>query len=203
MGFFLLIALLLAVLAELTMPKLPAISMAWQPSLNRIEAERFIARNRLDGQLVLVDSRSFGLFASRYIEHIETRLGDLQHSNVALLQRLALSMQKPVKRFSAVLEIFVTRVWCVVAALPMLVCGCALLAIDGWVRREVRKAGAGIESARIYHAAKRTLKPLVTWVVLVYLTVPFTMDPQWVYLVLYLTVPLTLGIAVSRFKKYV
>lgn len=100
-------------------------------------------------------------------------------------------------------EIFSLRVLSLLASLPIILIGCIVVGLDGWVRREVRKAGAGIESARIYHVAKRSIKPICMWVSLVYLVAPVTLDVRWAYGLLVIVIPVLVGMTISRFKKYV
>lgn len=100
-------------------------------------------------------------------------------------------------------EVFSLRVVSLIATFPLVAIFCLVAGLDGWVRREVRKAGAGIESARIYHFAKRSIAPLLMWLSVVYLLVPVVVDVRWVYGILAATIPLLFGIMISRFKKYV
>ncbi len=100
-------------------------------------------------------------------------------------------------------EVFSLRVISLIATVPLVAIYCVVAGVDGWVRREVRKAGAGIESARIYHFAKRSIAPLLMWLSVLYLLVPVVVDVRWVYGILGVTIPFLLGVTISRFKKYV
>ena len=74
--------------------------------------------------------------------------------------------------------------------------------IDGLVRRDVRRFGAGRESGFVYHRAKASLMPLAVLPWVTYLALPISVHP----LVILLPSAALLGLAVSltagSFKKY-
>jgi len=74
--------------------------------------------------------------------------------------------------------------------------------VDGLVRRDLRKAGAGRESAFIYHHAKRAVSPvfIIGW--LLYLSLPFSVHPNWFLLPNAFLFGLFISIASGSFKKY-
>ena len=74
--------------------------------------------------------------------------------------------------------------------------------VDGLVRRDLRRFGAGRESAFIYHHAKRTVGPIfvVGWII--YLSVPFAIHPNVFLLPCAALFGLMISIASGSFKKY-
>ncbi|MBI0473381.1 TIGR03747 family integrating conjugative element membrane protein, partial [Pectobacterium parmentieri] len=74
--------------------------------------------------------------------------------------------------------------------------------VDGLVRRDVRRFGAGRESGFIYHRAKASLLPLALLPWVTYLALPISVHP----LIILLPGAASLGVAValtaSSFKKY-
>lgn len=73
-------------------------------------------------------------------------------------------------------------------------------AVDGLVRRDLRKFGAGRESSFVYHRAKQTLVPLPVAPWLIYLALPVSLNPALVLLPC--AAMLGLAITAATFKKY-
>ena len=73
--------------------------------------------------------------------------------------------------------------------------------VDGLVLRELRKFGGGHESALIYHWAHRHLKPLIVTPWIVYLSSPFSIHPDWIFLPCIAAFGIALSVATSKFKK--
>lgn len=74
--------------------------------------------------------------------------------------------------------------------------------IDGLIRRDLRKFGAGRESSFVYHRAKRTVMPLllVPWVI--YLPLPFSLNPMVLFLPSATMLGLAMTITAATFKKH-
>jgi integrating conjugative element membrane protein (TIGR03747 family) len=88
-------------------------------------------------------------------------------------------------------------------ALPAFVLACLLGAIDGLVRRDLRKWGGGRESSFIYHHAKKS----ATWACVggftLYLSWPFGgFNPAYMVMVFTVLVAFSLSTALASFKKY-
>jgi integrating conjugative element membrane protein (TIGR03747 family) len=95
------------------------------------------------------------------------------------------------------------RLAIVVFALPAFALACLLGAVDGLVRRDLRKWGGGRESSFIYHHAKATCYLVLGGGFSLYLAWP-TGGFNPAYMVLLFTVPVawTLSLTLSSFKKY-
>jgi integrating conjugative element membrane protein (TIGR03747 family) len=95
------------------------------------------------------------------------------------------------------------RLAIVIFALPAFVLACLLGAVDGLMRRDLRKWGGGRESSFIYHHAKST-----TYLVLgggfgLYLAWPTGgFNPAYMVLVFTALVAWSLSVTLSSFKKY-
>ncbi|WP_328716716.1 DUF4400 domain-containing protein [Halomonas elongata] len=74
--------------------------------------------------------------------------------------------------------------------------------VDGLVRRDLRRFGAGRESAFIYHHAKRAVTPIFIIGWLIYLSVPFSFHPNVFLLPCAVLFGLMISIATGSFKKY-
>lgn len=74
--------------------------------------------------------------------------------------------------------------------------------VDGLVLRDLRRFGAGRESAFIYHHAKRSVVPvfMVGW--LIYLSLPFAIHPNLFLLPCAALFGFLVAVATSTFKKY-
>ncbi|MBN0364558.1 TIGR03747 family integrating conjugative element membrane protein, partial [Pseudomonas aeruginosa] len=97
---------------------------------------------------------------------------------------------------------FLVRLLVLVLTLPLIFTAAFVGLIDGLVRRDVRRFGAGRESGFIYHRAKASLMPLAVLPWATYLALPISVHPLVILLpsaaLLWMAVSLTAG----SFKKY-
>lgn len=75
-------------------------------------------------------------------------------------------------------------------------------AVDGLMRRDLRKFGADRESSFVYHRAKRTLLPLMVSPWVIYLSLPWSLNPNWVLLPCATLLGCMVAITAATFKKY-
>jgi len=98
---------------------------------------------------------------------------------------------------------FGVRLLILILTLPLILTAAFVGLIDGLVRRDVRRFGAGRESGFVYHRAKASLLPLAVLPWVVYLALPVSVHP----LVILLPSAALLGGAVNltaaSFKKYI
>ena len=97
---------------------------------------------------------------------------------------------------------FVVRLTILVLAIPLFLLAMFTGFVDGLMRRDLRKFGAGRESSFVYHRAKRAVMPLliVPWVI--YLSLPFSLNPTAVFLPCAVMLGITTAITATTFKKY-
>jgi len=94
------------------------------------------------------------------------------------------------------------RLAVVLLALPAFALLGVVGAVDGLVRRDLRRFGGGPESGFMYHHLKKMIRPMVSVPVFLYLISPWSVHPTWVF------VPFALGLGyfvqrtLARFKKY-
>jgi integrating conjugative element membrane protein (TIGR03747 family) len=74
--------------------------------------------------------------------------------------------------------------------------------VDGLVRRDVRRFGAGRESGFVYHRARASLMPLVVLPWVVYLALPVSVHPLLILLPSAALLGGAVDIAAATFKKY-
>lgn len=89
-------------------------------------------------------------------------------------------------------------------ALPAFLLACLLGAVDGLVRRDLRRWGGARESSLVYHHAKRYTRWALTGGFTLYLSWPFGgFDPALMVLVFTALVAASLSTTLASFKKYV
>ncbi|WP_454866911.1 TIGR03747 family integrating conjugative element membrane protein [Pseudomonas lini] len=97
---------------------------------------------------------------------------------------------------------FVVRLTILALATPLFLLAALTGFVDGLMRRDLRKFGAGRESSFVYHRAKRAVIPLliVPWVI--YLSLPFSLNPIAILLPCAVVLGATVAITATTFKKY-
>jgi integrating conjugative element membrane protein (TIGR03747 family) len=75
--------------------------------------------------------------------------------------------------------------------------------VDGLMRRDLRKFGAGRESSFVYHRAKRAVMPLLVVPWIIYLSLPITLNPMAVFIPCAVLLGAVMTITATTFKKYI
>ncbi|MBC3478061.1 TIGR03747 family integrating conjugative element membrane protein [Pseudomonas taiwanensis] len=97
---------------------------------------------------------------------------------------------------------FVVRLAVLTLATPLFLLAVLTGLVDGLMRRDLRKFGADRESSFIYHRAKRTLLPLIISPWVIYLSLPWSLNPNWVLLPCASLLGFMVAITSTTFKKY-
>ncbi|MBA6104642.1 MULTISPECIES: TIGR03747 family integrating conjugative element membrane protein [Pseudomonas] len=97
---------------------------------------------------------------------------------------------------------FIVRVAVLTLAMPLFLMAAITGAVDGLMRRDLRKFGAGRESSFVYHRAKRALLPLIVTPWMIYLSLPWSLNPNWVLLPCAAFFGCMVAITAATFKKY-
>lgn len=97
---------------------------------------------------------------------------------------------------------FLVRLLVLVLTLPLFLLAAFVGMVDGLVRRDIRKFGAGRESGFVYHRAKASLMPLAVLPWILYLTLPVSVHPLLVLLPSAALLGLAVNITAASFKKY-
>ncbi len=96
------------------------------------------------------------------------------------------------------------RLSIVVFALPAFALACLLGAVDGLVRRDLRRWGGGRESSFLYHHAKAFTYLALGGGFSIYLAWPTSgFNPAYMVLVCTVLVAWSLSVTAASFKKYV
>ncbi len=98
--------------------------------------------------------------------------------------------------------VFLVRLLVLCLTLPLFVMAAFVGLVDGLVRRDIRRFGAGRESGFIYHRAKASLMPLAVLPWVVYLALPVSVNPLLILLPSAALLGLATDIAAGSFKKY-
>lgn len=99
--------------------------------------------------------------------------------------------------------IFLLRLAILLQALPLFVLITVVGLIDGLVRRDLRRFGAGHESGFVYHHARRMIASSLAATGLVWLAVPVFLVPEYVLMPGVVGMGLAISMAVGAFKKHV
>lgn len=97
---------------------------------------------------------------------------------------------------------FQLRLAILLQALPLFALTITIGLIDGLVRRDLRRFGAGHESGFVYHHARRMISSSLAATGLVWLTVPVFLDPVYLLVAGAILIGLTISVAVGAFKKF-
>ncbi|MDY7065498.1 hypothetical protein PsexTeo8_19340 [Pseudomonas extremaustralis] len=97
---------------------------------------------------------------------------------------------------------FVVRLTILVLATPLFLLASFTGFVDGLMRRDLRKFGAGRESSFVYHRAKRALIPLLIVPWIIYLSLPFSLNPMAIFLPCAGALGLITATTAATFKKY-
>jgi len=97
---------------------------------------------------------------------------------------------------------FIVRLLVLVLTLPLFLLAAFVGLVDGLVRRDIRKFGAGRESGFVYHRAKAALMPLAVLPWVTYLALPVSLHPLMILLPAAFLLGLAVNIVAASFKKY-
>ena len=98
--------------------------------------------------------------------------------------------------------VFLVRLLVLCLTLPLFLMAAFVGLVDGLVRRDVRRFGAGRESGFIYHRAKAALMPLAVLPWVIYLALPVSVNPLLILLPSAALHGVAVCIAAATFKKY-
>jgi integrating conjugative element membrane protein (TIGR03747 family) len=97
---------------------------------------------------------------------------------------------------------FLVRLLVLFLSLPLFVMAVLVGLIDGLVRRDLRKFGAGRESGFLYHRARATLLPLFVLPLVIYLALPISVHPVFALLPGAVLLAVAVDVTAGSFKKY-
>jgi integrating conjugative element membrane protein (TIGR03747 family) len=98
--------------------------------------------------------------------------------------------------------VFLVRLLVLCLMLPLFLMAAFVGFVDGLVRRDIRRFGAGRESGFVFHRAKAALIPLVVLPWAIYLALPISVSPILILLLSAVLLGVAVDIAAATFKKY-
>lgn len=97
---------------------------------------------------------------------------------------------------------FLVRLTVLTLAIPLFLLAVLTGMVDGLMLRDLRKFGADRESSFVYHRAKRMLLPLIVSPWMIYLALPWSVNPILVLLPCAALLGWMVAITATTFKKY-
>jgi integrating conjugative element membrane protein (TIGR03747 family) len=98
--------------------------------------------------------------------------------------------------------VFLVRLLVLCLMVPLLLLAAFVGLVDGLVRRDIRRFGAGRESGFVYHRAKAAVVPLLVLPWIIYLALPVSLNPLLVLLPGAVLLGTAVSIVAGSFKKY-
>lgn len=99
-------------------------------------------------------------------------------------------------------EVFAVRTTTLALSMPTFLMFGAVGLADGLARRDLRRWGGGRESSFVYHHAKRLILPCFTLAWIIYLCMPWSINPSLVIVPCAMLFGAALLISATTFKKY-
>ncbi|EMX9089925.1 TIGR03747 family integrating conjugative element membrane protein [Klebsiella oxytoca] len=97
---------------------------------------------------------------------------------------------------------FLLRLAILLQTLPLFALTITIGLVDGLVRRDLRRFGAGYESGFVYHHARRMIGSSLAATGLVWLAMPVILAPEYILVPGALVIGLVVSVAIGIFKKY-
>ena len=101
-----------------------------------------------------------------------------------------------------VTQTFVIRLTIIFFSLPIFAIAGLVGGVDGLVERDLRRWGGGRESSNVFNLARRSVVPAFVSACVVYISLPFSINPVIVILPFAFLLGLAVRIAFERLKKY-
>jgi len=101
-----------------------------------------------------------------------------------------------------VAQTFVVRLALIFFSLPIFLFAGVVGAVDGLVERDLRRWGGGRESSNVFNLAKKSIAPAFVLAGVVYISLPYSVNPVIVILPFAIALALAVRISFERLKKY-
>ena len=101
-----------------------------------------------------------------------------------------------------VTQTFIIRLALILFSLPIFLIAALVGGVDGLVERDLRRWGGGRESSNVFNLARRSVVPSFVATCVVYISLPFSINPVVVILPFAFLLGLAVRIGFERLKKY-
>lgn len=99
-------------------------------------------------------------------------------------------------------QTFIIRLALILFSLPIFLIAILVGGVDGLVERDLRRWGGGRESSNVFNLARRSVVPSFVAACVVYISLPFSINPVVVILPFATLLGMATRIAFERLKKY-
>lgn len=123
--------------------------------------------------------------------------------NSSFVTKIVNSIGVYIKAVINIILVFLVRLVILVLSTPIFLLAAVVGAVDGLVRRDIRRFGAGRESSFLYFHAKAWVTPMLVLTWLIYLSIPFSVHPNLIFIPMAFLFGLSLSITFGSFKKYI
>lgn len=120
----------------------------------------------------------------------------------SVLRTISIHLEAYALAASYTLLTFLVRLAVLCLTLPLFFTAAFVGFVDGLVRRDIRRFGAGRESGFVYHRAKASLLPLAVLPWVTYLALPVSVHPLWILLPAAILLSFAVSLTAATFKKY-
>ncbi len=153
---------------------------------------------------VLVVHDALNLIGLKYvIEILEQPPVDGEIDFISNLRVLFQGLREYIYATLTVIELFFVRVVVTILSMPIFILYGLGAFVDGLVERDRRKFGGGYETAWVYHKVKRGLMPVLIGSILIYLSMPVSIHPNYVFTPCAVLFGIFLFVYATTFKKYI
>ena len=102
-----------------------------------------------------------------------------------------------------VAQIFLLRLAITITSLPLFILFAYWGFFEGLVRRDLRRYGADYERGMVYHYSKYAVSAVFILPIIIYLTIPVTLNPAFVFLPFALVLAYLVMVVSATFTKYI
>jgi len=132
------------------------------------------------------------------LEIINEPINDSNSLIVLLLSSIGIY----IKAIINIILVFIVRMVILVLSIPIFLLAGIVGIVDGLVRRDIRRFGAGRESSFLYYYSKSFVKKILILSWIIYLSIPFSIHPNIVFIPTSFLFGLSISITFGSFKKY-
>ena len=118
------------------------------------------------------------------------------------MHEIYLSLEPYILSAMMMTETYALRVAVLIMSLPVFILFSAVGAADGLMRRDLRRWGGGRESSLAHGTSKALLKHIYVFPWLIYLSLPFSLHPNWIILPSSACAAVAMCVMTATFKKY-
>lgn len=152
-------------------------------------------------QWLFVDSGFSGWIKQQYVQQMHSG-NDFSRQLNSLSGWLAGYLHEYLLAAVWICVITLIRLAVLILSVPLFIMVVLVALTEGLGRRDLRRYGAGYESSFVYHHAKKLVKPSIVLPVMLYLSWPAAVWPNFLLLPAAMLLGVTVTVTAASFKKY-